>query len=173
MSGLSRLASRIRAGGSGGLLVHFISFAALASVAFHMNRLALLRLDDGNYIRILMDQRFVWDLPTLGFSSEMLQSLGNIEHHVNPYLIPELLLPALLGGWKVHPAQTYTLLAATMFLAVYLVSRTLGFRTGGGRGIARGTARAGIQHTHRRGARRVATVHLQRGYVTARIAVRI
>ncbi len=130
MSGLSRLASRIRAGGSGGLLVHFISFAALGSVAFHMNRLALLRLDDGNYIRILMDQRFVWDLPTLGFSSEMLQSLGNIEHHVNPYLIPELLLPALLGGWKVHPAETYTLLAATMFLAVYLVSRTLGFRTG-------------------------------------------
>src|SRR5271169_1976199 len=101
MSRLLHLALRVRSRASRGLCIHFTSFAAFAFVAFYINQLALFRLDDGMYIRIFLDQRFIWDRPTLGFSAELFQSLGNLEHHVNPFLIPELLLPALLNGWKV------------------------------------------------------------------------
>ncbi|HVB98608.1 MAG TPA: hypothetical protein VNJ12_04655, partial [Candidatus Dormibacteraeota bacterium] len=110
------------------LLIHFISFAAFAFIAFRTNPHALFSQEDGVHWRLLANEQFLWEKFQLGVPAQIFESIGNIRFPVNFHLMPEFVLPAMLDGGRIRALPVFTLLACTMFLATYLLSRTIGFR---------------------------------------------
>ncbi len=107
--------------------VNLVSLILISIVAFRANEATLLNGLDGAYVMAEIRQQAEWGAgPPWGFTSNLLQSLGNVwmPHKLN--LIPEYAIPRIWNHGGPAPVASYVVFAAEAFLSAYVVGLCLG-----------------------------------------------
>lgn len=112
-------------------LLHLAVLIILAPFALANNATGMFNGLDGDYMRILVRHQHDW-MAAGHFSLNPFQGMGNAFFPFDMNLVPAFFLQVAWTGGEVSPTVAYTVFAAELFGATYLIARTLGFLPGVG-----------------------------------------
>ncbi len=107
------------------VIANLTAFSACACLAFARNVNALFYAYDGSYLLAAARDQLNFGQPTFDYTSNFLQSIGNIQLPQNARLLPFLWPIGWFSDLRVARIASYLILAAIVFLTAYGLARLL------------------------------------------------
>ena len=108
------------------VLLNVASFGTFCAIAFGRNEPFLFHGLDGSYVLTLANEQLTWAGLQPGFTSNFLQSLGNVWFPMNAPAIPGYAIADLINRGSVDSVTPYVVFALEMFVTVLALARYVG-----------------------------------------------
>ncbi len=110
------------------LSLHVLGLMMCSLVVFSNNSVLLFCDLDGSYMKTVVRHQHDWVNSGLSLPANPFQGLGNVFFPINSYLLPGHLLSSAFFAGEMEPIACYTIISVELFLALFLLWRSLRIR---------------------------------------------